>query len=188
MWWLPQTSGYSYPRVVAIRINVHTAGENVTNTTRMLPTPVCICPAYASCGRSLYVATFRETLTDLDWSHCSREKGLLSQSTARRLTDLQVHTQLLCRASQWSTGRKPSSCRWPTTRFTRPISPACDRTFNTYSQVSTHWSLTDICGGYNLGGAGFPHTTPWRSQPVVSPFPSRPHPVLDYPHNIYQLN
>jgi hypothetical protein len=38
-----------------------------------------------------------------------------------------VRTQLLSRASQWSKGHKSSSCRWPTTRFTGPISPACDQ-------------------------------------------------------------
>jgi hypothetical protein len=89
--------------------------------------PVHVRPVYASYGWSSYVATFRETPTDLDRYHCSREKELPTQSTTHRLTDPLVHTQLLSRASQWSRGRKPSSCRWPTTRFIRPISPACDR-------------------------------------------------------------
>jgi hypothetical protein len=102
-------------------------GENPTNTTRTLPTPAHVCPAYASCGRSLYVTTFHGTPTDLGISHCSREKGLLTQSTARRLTDPWVRTQLLSWSNQWSRGRKLSSWRWPTTRFIGPISPACDR-------------------------------------------------------------
>jgi hypothetical protein len=110
-----------------IRIDVHPAGENPTNTTRTLPTPVHVRLAYASCGRSPYVATFCEALTDLDRSHCSWEKELPTQSTARRLTDSWVRTELLSRASQWSRGCKPSSWRWPTTRFTGPITPACDR-------------------------------------------------------------
>jgi hypothetical protein len=58
MWWLPQTSGYSYPRVTAIRIDVHPAGENPTNTSRMLPTSVHARPAYAFYGQSPYVTTF----------------------------------------------------------------------------------------------------------------------------------
>jgi hypothetical protein len=33
-------------------------------------------------------------------SHCSQEKGLPTQSTARRLTDLWVRTQFLSRANQ----------------------------------------------------------------------------------------
>jgi hypothetical protein len=110
-----------------IRIDVHHAGENPTNTTCTLPTLVHVCPTYASCGRSLYVATFHETLTDLDRSHYSWEKGLSTQSTARWLTDPRVHNQLLCWASQWSRGRKSSSCQWLTTRFTGSISPTCDR-------------------------------------------------------------
>jgi hypothetical protein len=43
-------------------------------------------------------------------------------------------------------------------------------TFNTCSQGLTHRSLTDTGGGYNLGGAGLPYTTPRPSQPVVSTF------------------
>jgi hypothetical protein len=44
-------------------------------------------------------------------------------------------------------------------------------TFNTCSRGPTHWSLTDTGGGYNLRGAGFPHTTPRPSQLPISPFP-----------------
>jgi hypothetical protein len=43
-------------------------------------------------------------------------------------------------------------------------------TLNTYSQGSTHWSLTDTDGGYNLRGAVLPHTTLQPSQPAVSTF------------------
>jgi hypothetical protein len=43
-------------------------------------------------------------------------------------------------------------------------------TFNTCSRGSTHRSLTDTSGGYNLRGTGFPHTTPRLSQPTVSTF------------------
>jgi hypothetical protein len=100
---------------------------NPTNTTRTLPTPVHVRPAYTSCGRYPYVATFHEAPTDLDRSHCSQEKGLPTQSTACRLTDPWICTQLLSQTSQWSRGCKPSSWRWPTTRFTGPISLACDR-------------------------------------------------------------
>jgi hypothetical protein len=37
--------------------------------------------------RGQRIATFHEPPTDLDGSHCSREKGLPTQSTARRLTN-----------------------------------------------------------------------------------------------------
>jgi hypothetical protein len=45
------------------------------------------------------------------------------------------------------------------------------RTFNTCSQGSTHRSLTDTGGSYNLRGAGLPHHTPRPSQPTVLRFP-----------------
>jgi hypothetical protein len=44
-------------------------------------------------------------------------------------------------------------------------------TFNTCLWAPTHRSLIDTGVGYNLEGAGFPHTTLWPSQPVVFPFP-----------------
>jgi hypothetical protein len=39
---------YSYPRVMAIRIDVHPVRENLINTTHMFPTPVHVRLAYAS--------------------------------------------------------------------------------------------------------------------------------------------
>jgi hypothetical protein len=60
---------------MAIRIDVHPAGENPMNTTRTLPTPVHVRPAYASCGRSPYVATFHEPLTELDEVTAPEKKG-----------------------------------------------------------------------------------------------------------------
>jgi hypothetical protein len=51
-------------------------------------------------------------------------------------------------------------------------------TFNTCSWGSTHRSLNDTGGGYNLGGADLPHTTPQPSQPVVSTLHLRAPPGL----------
>jgi hypothetical protein len=61
-------------------------------------------------------------------------KGLLTQSTARGLTDPRVRTQFLSRANLEAVGAKPSICRRQDTRLIGPISP-------------THWSLTDTGGG-----------------------------------------
>jgi hypothetical protein len=72
---LPQTSSYSYPRVTAIRIDVHPTGENPTNMTRTLPTPVHVRLAYASCGGSPYVATLHEPPTELDGVTALEKKG-----------------------------------------------------------------------------------------------------------------
>jgi hypothetical protein len=46
-------------------------------------------------------------------------------------------------------------------------------TFNTCSRVPIPRSLTDIGGGYNLGVASFPHTTPRTFQPTVLHFPPK---------------
>jgi hypothetical protein len=51
---------------MAIWIIVHPIGENPTNTTHTLPTPVHVRPAYSSCRWSSYVATFHESSTGLD--------------------------------------------------------------------------------------------------------------------------
>jgi hypothetical protein len=70
-----ESRGYSYPRVVAIQIDIHPAGENPTNMTCTLPTPVHVRPAYASCGQFLYVVTFHESLTELDGVTAHEKKG-----------------------------------------------------------------------------------------------------------------
>jgi hypothetical protein len=44
-------------------------------------------------------------------------------------------------------------------------------TFNTCSWMPTHRSLTNTDGGYNLGGAGFPHHTHCPSRTTVLRFP-----------------
>jgi hypothetical protein len=109
-------------------------------------------------SRGPHIATLRETLIDLDGSHCSREKGLLTQSIARRLTDLLERTQFLSRANQWSNRHKPSSCRWLTTRHTRPINTSMRLVRSILARGgSTHQSLTETGGGYSLEGVGF-HT------------------------------
>jgi hypothetical protein len=56
-------------RVTVIQIDVHPAGENPINTTRTLSTPVHVHPTYASCGQSMYVATFREVINSDEHSH-----------------------------------------------------------------------------------------------------------------------
>jgi hypothetical protein len=53
-------------------------------------------------------------------------------------------------------------------------------TFNTCSRGATHRFLTDTSGGYNLGGAGLPHTTSRPSQPAVSTFHQRAPPDLHF--------
>jgi hypothetical protein len=63
-------------------------------------------------------------------------------------------------------------------QFTGPIYQHAISMFNGCSRWPTHRSLIDIGRGYNLGGAGFPHTTPRPSQPAVSTFHLRAPPGL----------
>jgi hypothetical protein len=57
-------------------------------------------------------------------------------------------------------------------------------TFNTCSRGPTHRSLTNTGGGYSLGGARFPHTTPQPSRPMVSTFHLSASPGLQFNHNL----
>jgi hypothetical protein len=146
--------------------------------TRTLPTPVHVCPAYASYGRSPYMATFHEMLADFDRSHCSWEKWLPTQSTACRLTDPWVHIQLLSRASQWSRGYKPSSYRWPTIRFTGTISPACDQ----YVQYLLTGANPSVLNRHRRGLQPWRYRLPTYHSPTFStsclPFPLKAPPGL----------
>jgi hypothetical protein len=127
MWRLSWINGYSYLRVVAIWIDVHPAGKKLdqydTYASHVSPcTPdVCFLRVVPVCDN------LSRVIDRVEQDHCSQEKGLLTQSTARRLTDLQVRTQFLSRANLESVRAKPSICRRQTTRLIRPISPSCDR-------------------------------------------------------------
>jgi hypothetical protein len=63
-------------------------------------------------------------------------------------------------------------------QLTGPIYQHAIGTFNACSRGSTHRSLIDIRGGYNLGGVSFPHHSPRPSHPVVSTFHLRAPPGL----------
>jgi hypothetical protein len=85
---------------------------------------------------------------------------------------------------QWE---KSNFCCQPATMLTGLIYQHVICTFNTCSRGPTHWSLTDTSGGYNLGGAGFLHTTPWPFQPVESTFHLRVSPGLQFNHNLSKI-
>jgi hypothetical protein len=170
MWRPPQTSGCSYLRVAVIQI-IHPVGENLINTTRTLSTPVHICPRYASYGQSPYVVTFHESSTNLNGSPCSQEKRLLTQSTARWLTDLWVRTQFLSQANQWSSRLKPSFCWWQATRLTGPISPVCDRYVTHLLMGANPSVLNRHRRGLQPCRCRLANTTPRPSHPTVLHFP-----------------
>jgi hypothetical protein len=113
-------------------------------------------------------------------SHCSREKGLLTQSTARQLTDPWVHTEFLSWANQWSSEEIQTSVDDKLLGLLHPYHRHVIGTFNTYSWRPTYRSLTDLGGGYNLGGAGLPRTHSPTFPTSCVHFPIRAPPGLQF--------
>jgi hypothetical protein len=129
--------------------------ENPTNTTHTLSTPVHVRPTYASCGRSLYVTTFHESLTGLDRYYYSREKCSRLQLSAR-LSGPRDPPQFLSQHSHWSSRLKPSTYGCRATRLTGPISLACDR-YIQYLLTGTNPLVL------NRHRRGLPHRKPQNS-------------------------
>jgi hypothetical protein len=149
MRWLPQTSGYSYPRVTAIRIVVHLAGET-WYTTRMLLMQVHVHHMYASYGQSLYVATFQADPTELDGCTVPVKKCSWLHLSAR----LSGPPQFLSQHNHWINAFNTNICWW--TCYVGLLDPYHQHlisTFNTCSQGPTHRFLTDRWG-----------PQPWRCQ------------------------
>jgi hypothetical protein len=134
--------------------------------------------SYASPHMSSYVATFHEVINRVEQIHCSWERGLPTTSPACWLTDPWVPTQFLFPQPLKPWGKSQASVDDKLHRFTRPILQHVISTFNTCSRIPTSRSLTDTDGGYNLGGAGFQHHSPYPSQPTVLRFPLRVPPSL----------
>jgi hypothetical protein len=150
-----------------IRIDVHPAGENPINTPRTLPTPVHIRPTYASCGQSPYAATFHKSSTELSRPTAPEKKG--SRHNPQRIADQSMGSYLASLPSQpmkqW--GQSQASINGRLLGLLGTYHQYAIGTFNTCSRGPTERSLTNTGGGYNLGGADFPRTTP---RPAVSPF------------------
>jgi hypothetical protein len=102
---------YSYSRVAVIR--------NAFHACPRMP-GVRFLQVVLRCGNLSWVIDIFQQ------GHYSWEKGLPTQSTARRLTDPWVRTQFLSRANLQAVGAQPSICQQQATRLTRPRSPACD--------------------------------------------------------------
>jgi hypothetical protein len=131
--------------------------------------PVRVWPSTICISHGPRITTFHVTVNRFEQIHWPQE-GLLTQSTARQLTDPWVRTQLLSHNNQWSIWQKSSFCWRSATTLAGPIYQHAIGTFNTCSRGPTHQYLTDIDGGYNLGNASFPHHTPRSFQPAVSTF------------------
>jgi hypothetical protein len=105
--------------------------------------------AYASCGRSPYVATFHKLSTALDGPYCSREKGLPIQPQP----DWVIHrstTQFLSPHSHWSSNKSQTSIDSMLLGLSSPYHRHAVGTFNTCSRVPMPWFLTDTGRGYHI--------------------------------------
>jgi hypothetical protein len=112
---LPQTSGYSYLRAAAIRINVHPSGENPINMICTLPT---------GGPRTWQYSTSRQQ----GWTESlllrKRVPDTIPNTPADRSTGPYPVSLPSQPIKQW---RKPNTHQQQATRFTGLISPACDR-------------------------------------------------------------
>jgi hypothetical protein len=146
-------------------------GKNLINTSHTLPTPVHVRPVYASCRQSPYVATFHESSIELSRSTTPEKKGSWHnpQCIVNRSVGPYLASLLSQPMKQW--GQSQASMNGQLLELLGPYHQYAIDIFNTCSRGPTKRSLTDTSGGYNLGGAGFPHSTARPSRPVVSPFP-----------------
>jgi hypothetical protein len=146
--------------------------SHFSRSVRVWPSTIRI--SYCPC-----IVTFHEVINSDGQSHYSWEKGLPTQSTTQWLTDPWVCTQFLFQTSHWRSRCKATLYWRQATRLTGFIYQHVIGMINTCSRGPTHRYLTDTGGDYNLGGAGFPHTTPRPSQPMVSTFHLRVLPSLE---------
>jgi hypothetical protein len=109
-------------------------------------------------SRGPHIATFHSVINRFEQIHCTREEGLPTQSTARRPFDPRVHTQLLSHNSQRVVGKKSTHIDNRLLGLPGLYHRHAIGTFNTCSRGPIERSLIDTGGGYNLGGAGLPHT------------------------------
>jgi hypothetical protein len=132
-----------------IRIDVHPTGENLTNTSRILPTPVHARPVYAFYGQFPYVTTFH-------WLPRSRNMPLHPE-------EVLASKDRLAQPSSWVTlflllCDNPGVGERGFSPMITQLHQHAIGTFNTCSRGPTHRSLINTGGGYNLGSAGLPHT------------------------------
>jgi hypothetical protein len=141
---------------------------NLIHMTRTLPIPVHVCHSYTYCMWSPYVVSFHADSIELD-------RFTAPNSTYQpRWVAHGTRLSFSLKHNHWSSALKPNIC-WRTSYIglLGPYHKHVISTFNTCSWGPTHWSLTEIGRGYNLGGAGLPHHTPWLSQPTVLCFPPK---------------
>jgi hypothetical protein len=90
-----------------------------------------------------HIATFHTVVNRFEQIYCTREEGLSTQSTSRRRKSSREKSTPI---DNWLLG------------LPGPYHRHAIGTLNTCSRGPTERSLIDTGGGYNLRGAGLPHT------------------------------
>jgi hypothetical protein len=109
-------------------------------------------------SRGPHIVTFHTVINRIEQIHCTREEGLPTQSTTWRPSDPQVRTQFLSHNSQGAVRKSQALVDNRLLGLPGPYHRHAIGTFNTCSRGPTKRSLIDTGGGYNLRGAGLPHT------------------------------
>jgi hypothetical protein len=170
---------YSYPRVAAIRIDVHPVGENPTNTPHAFHTQ----SVYGSRSYVSHVINAYQPFVShrQSWTESLLPRKMAPDTGHSTPADRSVGPYPVSLLSQpMKQWREPNICRQQATRLIGSISLACDQYVQYLLTGSTHRSLIDTGGGYSHKDVGFPHTTPRPSQPMVSPFHLRVPPGLQF--------
>jgi hypothetical protein len=118
-----------------------------------------------------HIATFHTVVNRYEQIHCTREEGLLTQSTAWQPSDPRVRTQLLSNNSQRAVGKSKAPVDNRLLGLPGPYHRYAIGTFNTCSRGPTERSLINTGGGYNLRGAGLPYTHSPTFPTSCLPFP-----------------
>jgi hypothetical protein len=141
MCWRPQTSGYSYPRVTSIRIEVHPADEIwPTHHTHLTLSPRWSQTIRISRGQR--IATFRVVINRVEQSHCSwHNPQHVDWPICGSVRSFSPKT------ANEAVGAKSIICWRSATRLTGSLSPACDR----YLQYFLAWVNPSVLNHYRHG-------------------------------------
>jgi hypothetical protein len=109
-------------------------------------------------SRGPHIATFCTVVNRFEQIHCTREERHLTQYTTRWPSDPWVRTQLLSHNNQRAVEKSQAPVDNRLLGLPGPYHRYAISTFNTCSRGPTERSLIDTGEGYNLRGAGLPHT------------------------------
>jgi hypothetical protein len=140
--------------------------------TTHIPCLVHVWPWTIRISRAPHIATFWESSTGLD--RCTTPKKKCSRlHLSVRLSGLQARLSFSSNTNTDAVRLSQAPVDDRLLGLLGPNHQHATSTFNTCSWGPTHRSFTYRGRGYNLGGAGLPHHTPWPSESTVLHFPPK---------------